>query len=741
MSVIYIIRLLARHALMLLFMPILVASVVFFMTRNQSKTYVSATKVYTGFTTGSSIVSLQQAKVDLFGSRAAFDNLISIISSRRTAEEVGLRLFTRHMMLESANKLYITAENLDKIRSIVPQEIKQLVVKDNYDSTYNNFLRYKESGINNFIYGILNYDHPHYSSKRIRENIVVRRVQNSDMIDISYRSDDPGICHSTLEILNEVFIAAYLDMEINQSGAVTQYFEDQLEIAVKKLREAEDELLAFNQAGNIINYYEQTRHIAAEQQTFSLEHSRIRMEYASAESVLKVLESKMTPKAKTRLNSQEILDLRSQLAEINTKITLKSAELESSEGFNIKLAQEVSDLNLQLARIQEKIRASIQDLYDLEYSQEGIPSSKLIQDWLDQVLALESARAKLYVGDIRMDEFRELFRKFAPMGAIMKSLERKIDVAENEYLSLINNLGLAKLNQQNTELNSNIKVIETPLYPLTPQPSKRKVLMILAAMVGFIIPLFVIVALELLDSTVKSWNRAQSLTGLQVVSMIPNMSLGKRVDNIHFIFSKGIDLISRKLLLSHLNKESKRDPLVCVFYSHFESEGKSTILKSLLENVNELNLRSLLITYDNIDGGEEFDVVRYNVSPEIQSYTSIDQFSEDVKIFPDNYFDFIFIEIPAIVYNYYPLSFVKSADNLFMILRANRSWDAADKKAMEEIYAISPKAAPKVILNGVNISEMESIFGDLPKKRSMIRRFLKNLFRLRFFSRNGFKLS
>ena len=38
------------------------------------------------------------------------------------------------------------------------------------------------------------------------------------------------------------------------------------------------------------------------------------------------------------------------------------------------------------------------------------------------------------------------------------------------------------------------------------------------------------------------------------------------------------------------------------------------------------------------------------------------------------------------------------------------------------------------IVNGVHINEMESVLGDLPKKRSPFRTKLKSLFKFQFFS-------
>jgi len=40
-------------------------------------------------------------------------------------------------------------------------------------------------------------------------------------------------------------------------------------------------------------------------------------------------------------------------------------------------------------------------------------------------------------------------------------------------------------------------------------------------------------------------------------------------------------------------------------------------------------------------------------------------------------------------------------------------------------------------LNGVEVLEMETFLGDLPRKRSFLRRVVKNILRLRFFSKNN----
>ncbi len=739
MNIIYFIRLLLRRALLLILLPILTTLVVFLMTENQKRTYLTSSKIYTGFTTGSSIVSLQESKVDLFGSRASFDNLITIITSRKTAEEVGLRLFTSHMILESPYKEKISVESFDKLQSIVPEDVKEMVVKGDFEQTYNNFLKYRDKDFNNFIYGLINYEHPHYSSKAIRRSLKVQRLQSSDMIELVYQSDDPGIGYNTLKILNDFFINAYTELEINQSGIVANYFEEQLKDAIEKLKGAEHELLVFNQENNIINYSEQTKHIASEKEHFSLEFMKIKMDYASAYSSIQVLESKMGVNMTSRINREEIRILRDRLSQIYMRISIREMKIMQAEFHDDQVEKELFDLKVQAKMLQEEVRQKVQEQADIEYTSEGVSVSKILQDWLDQIVLFESAKARITVGNERMKEFSEIFALYAPMGATMKSLERKIGVYENEYLSLLNSLGLAKLKQQNKELNSNLKEIEPPFFPLGPQPGKRKFLLIIAMMVGFVIPAFTIIALEFLDTTLKTAERTELATGLSVATIFPNLNTIRKSDNINYIKSKSLDIIARKLILKNSERIERAGPLICAIYSHNSNEGKSHLSFPLIDKIDEYGFKAVLITHDKrcISPGN-LKCVHYELNNKIQSVENLEDLSPEVKNINTKELDFVVVEIPSIIQSIFPYLFLKKADFIFLVLKANRSWDGADKHALKELRALNLKSDPQIILNGVHLLEMESLLGDLPKKRSAIRRILKNILRMQFFNSREF---
>ena len=97
--------------------------------------------------------------------------------------------------------------------------------------------------------------------------------------------------------------------------------------------------------------------------------------------------------------------------------------------------------------------------------------------------------------------------------------------------------------------------------------------------------------------------------------------------------------------------------------------------------------------------------------------------------------DYVIIELPAIIYNNHPAELFTQSDIDILICRANRLWSEADQSALNRLLPLSGSKM-NFIVNGVELSEVESLLGELPKKRSKFRKKIKNIFKFQFFSEN-----
>ena len=88
--------------------------------------------------------------------------------------------------------------------------------------------------------------------------------------------------------------------------------------------------------------------------------------------------------------------------------------------------------------------------------------------------------------------------------------------------------------------------------------------------------------------------------------------------------------------------------------------------------------------------------------------------------------EFIFEELGPIIFKPYKEEVVTEGDVHILVARANRKWTASDKHSLKVYKKLAGKK-PILFLNAVTTEVMEEIVGDIPKKRSKLRMFVKRL--------------
>ncbi len=787
MNLIQLINIFKRHFLLLISVPVLLASIVIYLTQNPTFEYESSTIIYTGIASGYNLE--QNDKFDLFGSRNAFDNLINVIKSRETMSETAIRLFARVLSLDAYDKGIISKSSFIVVRRKTPEYIKEMVVKpifaedssalnSGYEQTVEKFNEYLNASDTNYLYNLLNYNHKFFSIKAV-SGTKVKRVQGSDLIELKFKSVDPGITVQTLNIITRVFIKNYKSLKENQSDAVVQYFEGQVKLAQGKLNIAEDNLLNFNKGNKIINYYEQSKFIAAKKEEIEVSIQDERMKMAGAEQALINIENKLQIQGQIQGISDEIVKNRNRLIEITEKLTIN----EIMTGPDTASKNEMARLRIESVKVEDELNQSLSQLYSFSNSIDGLPINELLSEWLKNLIKYAEAKAGLKILLNRQVKFAENYDLFAPLGANISRIEREIDVAEREYLSLLHSLNEAKLKQQNESLSTNIKPLDPPFYPLSPLASKRRVIIVAAGMFGLILVAFSILLTEYFDNTIKNIKRVETLTGLKFIGLMPKI-IGKYKNyNMPFITNRLIELLLQEIKY-YTGKESdgnyRRQSKIIVVFSNTEQEGKTFILGKAVDKLRAVGDRVLSMNYEFVqDHREDFQHKKITKEKKLLSqisnplsllrsifankkndaifetyknkdninYQIDDSFSDKHDIFDllknqdinslDNY-NYIFIELPAIINNFYPSSIIAQSDLTIAITRSNREWKKADTNAVE-MFSQYLKNKPLVFLNGTEIEETEGLLGTLPKKRSQLRKMVKQLLKFQFYTKSSIR--
>ena len=833
MKIIELLRLLRKHLVLLLLMPILLAGLVTYFTKNPSYTYSSETTLYTGIASGSSVE--MDKSLSFFATNTAFDNLINVIKSRETQQDVAIRLLAQHLMLSKSDPRYISAKSFKYIKRITPNYVNDLVVKssdknkgsgneiDNatpgslaiadsidstpdfsfsnldsstnkdlklpdsidqlaFEQTVKNLTRLAISDDTNFVYNLLNFDNAHYSFKAISA-VNVQRISSSDLVKLKFTSDDPGICQQTLIYLTEVCIKNYKNIKENRSDAVVKYFEYQVNKATQKLKAGEDKLLSFNMDNNIINYYEQSKAVALAKEALDVDYNNMRIKLAGNEAAIRRLEDKLDNQQKIQLKSAPIIEKRNQLSLINSKIV--TAE---TIGYGNTIdGQNLAVLKAQAEKLKEELHEAVGELYSLNNTTEGLPISTLLNEWITNVVSYEDTKAGIVVLLKRIQEFQKQYEIYAPAGANLKRIEREISISEQEFLELLHGLNLAKLKMQDIELSSNLKAVDKPFFPQTANPTKRKILIVVAALVGFLAVLTTILALEFFDDTLKNPKKAAHILKLSPLGIFPKLYQKPGVLNFSFILHRLLEIMVQHIGLLRKSKTGYNDPFQILLFSTTSNEGKTVVARNLASGLKKLGNKVFLIKYSSdsirqainqtntteeliipLEPGTQqkrFSLVNwflgysnsivdlkspflhkngsalledeeytYQIEDNFQMVADYKELLINNKQLLSFVPDYVLIEIPPILYFPFPAGLVATVDLPLMVCRANRVWSPADQGALDNISKVT-NHAPQFLLNGVELDVIESVLGDLPKNRGRLRKFLKNLIRFQFNSR------
>lgn len=822
MKLIDFIRLVRKHLVLLTVSPLLLAGIVIMLSLNPDFKYASDTTLYTGIATGTSVE--MDKSFNYFTTNTAFDNLINIIKSRKTQQEVAIRLLSLHLMLDKPDSKYISAKSYNSLKQITPEYVYSYVAtdfkdkpsttelysddtkgrntinmqnreqqdvdfvnlpdyinRDAYEQTVKNLTHLMESNDTNFVYDLLSYPNPHYSYKDISE-IKVQRIANSDLVQLKYVTDDPGICQQTLAIMTYVCIRNYRDIKENRSDAVVKYFEQQLQQASVKLRMAEDKLLQFNKDNKIINYYEQSKAVAVVKEDLDVAYNNQKMKLAGFQAAIQRLEEKMGLQEQIQLKSAKIMDLKNQLSELNYKIASSEIPgngntMETPDAKRIKQDAEILKI---------KIKEAVGELYSYKNSKDGLPLNTILNDWISNVIEAENVKAGMDVLEERIQEFQQQYSIYAPAGANIKRIEREISVSEQEFLEILHGLNLAKLKIQDNELSSNIKIVDQPYYPISPIPTKRKIMVILAAMLGFLIVLSFVIASEYFDQSLRNLPHASKILKMNHLGLIPRISKQDPKVPVSILSNRLAEIIIQNMDIQFRTRNLDKPVKTVLFFSTQAEEGKSIIAGNLAIQLKNMGKTILFLNYsthhDDPAVGDSKNIMHPSSDAEPVNTPSKLTFLSKLFGYSDNQIDFenrflkapekylekyeylkyrfgheclnlnslfeyvrlqtkreipeyIFIEIPAILHYAYPTELISEIELPILVCRANRVWTEADRSMLDNLLNMNDNTC-SYILNGVELQVVESILGELPKKRSWLRRAVKRLVLFQFLSKN-----
>lgn len=685
----YIVRFFYRIRWWMILLPLIAAIIAWFLTRDMDKSYDVKTTIYTGIITGYNVDAS-----DTRNATVHLSNLINVITTERTLKAVSLRLLTRCLIYGDLEKntSYITAEHFQQLEAMVPREVKALIDKQNEEKTLNNLMAYERPNATNFVYGLLNYTHPYFSIPVLSQKIKVVQLGNSDLIEIGYSANDPGIAYNTLEILNEEFVKQYRDLRYGETNNVIEFFRQELARLHQELTAAEDSLIQYNIENRIINYGEQTKQVTIMDANYQMMDNELLINSSTSRALIDFYEYKLGDLAKAMRTNNEFMDNLNNISKLNTQISTMEITPDAHDNADLNRKKE------QLANAEKSISDLALQLSEEVASTNNIKYDELINQWLEQIVVREKTIAQIQARDIMREKLDQDFLYYSPIGAVINRKERNIGFVEGNYMSILGALNQAILRQKNLEMTAaTLKVMNPPLFPLNSSPTARRMI-ILTVLLGtllLIIGYFLII--ELLDRTLRDKMRTERITDSKVLGAFPRESKLR-----YRRYNKAIDEMAIKQLSTNiLPYFDGKEQRIINLLSTEDMDGKSHLAIALEEYWNSIGLNVRRITHDEDFLSEDSQYVQANSVIDICPDLSDDEIA--------------IVEYPVLKNNPLPPSLLNEASLNLMVARANRTWKDTDQLMYKRLLDVKDEKVPLLFcLTQAERDTVQDFTGQLP---------------------------
>lgn len=713
MNLLKFLKVISDKLLYVIIIPLVVGAVVFLATKDLPLNYSTFSTVYSGVTSNTGLI-VDVVKVDNVATQNEYNNLMSMLTSSSFYEDISLHLLTQHLLLTKPDKEIISEKAFNELKLNVPPKVRKLVVKGNYDATLQNLKNYIVQDDKNYIYRLMNYGAKYYSVQAI-STLKSERLTGSDLIKITYECDDPGICYNTVKYATQQFIANYSEFKLSQSNSAIAYFEAKLDEIRKKLDASEQKLLNFNIDNVIINYYEQTEQITTQQEKIEIRLQEVKMEYEASNAVLAKLEAEVEKRYDINLRNTEVLRLREQLLYYNKAIT--AIELHDNSPDKPKLNDFINKRRKLEIRLQDKVDS----LNVFDNKSQGIEAQKLLSEWLEAVKNNENYMALYKSMQERLIEFMKQFKRYAPLGAEMKRMEREINVYEREYLSVLHDLGVARQNEKNISMRSNMKIYDQAKFPINAIPPKTKLYVVIGALFSLIFYLLVVFLIELFDSRIKSPSQLKKLIEKDVIAAYSAPS--KKNIAREYIETRATKMIFQKVREISFGKDR---PVVLQFISNWHDIDAREYALLLANELRKYNFTATILDFksnasDSVLPDSDSQILRKDNYDMYDSYNALLQ-SENINT------DFVLCLYPEINAGIASPALLSEGLITIWVFDANSLWTNADKYLLDKVNQIVRNNDFAILINA-EPDNLEEMYGEVPKKRSFIRKFIKNMLR------------
>ncbi len=446
-----------------------------------------------------------------------------------------------------------------------------------------------------------------------RERVTISPLRDTDLINIQVRAATPFAA----AFLANSFVEAYRDLDVSLSrGEISQvvdFLNEQLRLKEQDLRESEELLKNFLRTEKIASLTDEATQVVEQSAEFESLYKEALIDFEVTQQRLDYLKGRLGKSKETleaeiaKVSSPLVFQLREEMAEIERNMA-------------IFLAQGVGDRDPQVDRERQKLSAikgrMTEEIQKLVVG--GLPPDDPLakaQALVAEILAAEieatAFRARATALERVVNGYAMQLEGLPEKNVRLARLERNRKVDENLYMMMREKHEESRITQAGQI--GKVRVLDPAVEPAKPISPRKKLNVLLGAVLGLGLGLGLALLREHLDTSIRKIEDIEA-QGLTVLAAIPRMDFaeldGMAVDPAHNSFAARPDSEAGRLVTQFRPKSPA-------------SEAYRTLRTNLQYAETVQDLRSFLVTSSGPEEGKSTTISNLAIAVALQGKKTI----------------------------------------------------------------------------------------------------------------------
>lgn len=464
----------------------------------------------------------------------------------------------------------------------------------------------------------------------VMNNLEVTPLKDTDIIRITFSAGSPFEAAYMCNIVTETYQNLNKEFNLREFKDLRRFLEFQLKKKSEELRKSEDALKAYRETEKLVSLDDRTTELISQlsQSQGQLEATQVELE--ATQERKRSLEKQLADKRSvfavevTQISSPLLQELQQEYARmVNEKVMYEALIAQDQTIDPSEYNRELQNRSNRIRAVQRRLEEEAQRIATTSMVSNPLEVvQELVKDILTAETAIKGYTAKITALRGVVRAYEQDLERLPGKALDLARLARRVEVDQTTYVLLTEKLEETKIVEAGQR--ESIRVVDDAIEPDFPVSPKKRLNLLLGAVIGLGLGIGLAFLLEFFDDSIKNPDVLESL-GFSILAVIPQIAqadtggaraMGGRNGNgaVAGMPEEEAGLESR--LVTHLDPKSpiseayrtlrtniqfqklRNNQTALMVTSSTPKEGKSTTISNLAITMAQMGSRTLIVDTD-----------------------------------------------------------------------------------------------------------------------------------------------